>query len=50
MTSLVVRKVKSGGLLKLRLVQVQTGQKVIGGGPLKLERVQVILPCLRTAS
>jgi len=42
MTSLVLRKVRSGGVLKLRLVQV--GPKVISEGVLKLERVQVICP------
>ena len=41
MTSLVVRKV-SGGALKLKLVPV--AQMVIGGGVLKLERVQIVCP------
>jgi len=42
MTSLVVRKVSNGGVLKLKLVPVVP--KVIGGGVLELERVQVTCP------
>ena len=42
MTSLVVRRVRSGGVLKLRLVQV--GPKAISEGVLKLERARVICP------
>ena len=42
MTSLVVRKVRGGGALKLKLVPV--AHMVIGGGVLKLERVQVVCP------
>jgi len=42
MTSLVVRRVRSGGLLKLKLVPVVRG--VISEGVVKLERVQVICP------
>jgi len=42
MTSLVLRKVRSGEVLKLRLVQV--GPKVISERVLKLEQVQVICP------
>jgi len=43
MTSLVVRKVINGGVPKLKLVPVGP-KKLIGGGLLKLERVQVICP------
>ena len=42
MTGLVVRKVANGGTPKLRLVRV--GPKLIGGGVVKLERVQVTCP------
>ncbi len=42
MTSLVVRRVRSGGLLKLKLVRVE--RKATSNGVLKLERVQVICP------
>jgi len=42
MTSLVLRKVRSGRVVKLKGVPVV--RKVIGGGVLKLERVQVICP------
>ncbi|GAI19436.1 unnamed protein product [marine sediment metagenome] len=42
MTSLIVRKVIDGGVLKLKLVPV-VGE-VIGGGVLKLERVRVACP------
>ncbi|GAI47391.1 unnamed protein product, partial [marine sediment metagenome] len=43
MTTLVVRKVINGGVPKLRLVEVGP-KKLIGGGPLKLERVRVLCP------
>ena len=43
-TSLVVRKMRSGGKLGLRLVWVDPQKKLIGGGVVKLERVQVICP------
>jgi len=42
MTSLVVRKVRSGGVTKLKLVPVV--RRTISEGVLKLERVQVICP------
>ena len=42
MTSLVMRQVKRGGLLKLKLVPVVPG--TISEGVLKLERVPVICP------
>ena len=42
MTSLVVRKVISGGVPKLKLVRVE--RNLIGGGVVKLEWVQVICP------
>lgn len=45
MTSLVVRKVVNGEVLKLKLVPVVP--KVIGGGVLELGRVQVICPACR---
>jgi len=43
MTSLVVRRVINGGRIKLKSVQVGP-KKLIGGGILKPERVQVICP------
>jgi len=43
MTTLVFRKGINGGVPKLRLVEVGP-KKLIGGGLLKLERVQVICP------
>ncbi len=46
MTSLVLRKVKSGGVVKLRYVPVVL-RKVISDGVVKLERVQVICPTCR---
>ena len=42
MTSLVLRKVRSGKMAKLKWVPVV--REVIGGGVLKLERVSVICP------
>ena len=42
MTDLVLRKVRSGRVVKLERVPV-VGE-VIGGGVLKLERVRVICP------
>ena len=42
MTSLVLRRVRSGKMAKLKWVPVV--REVIGGGVLKLERVQVVCP------
>ena len=42
MTDLVIRKVRSGGVPKLKLAPVVRG--AISGGVVKLERVQVICP------
>jgi len=44
MTSLVVRKVISGGMLRLRLVPVMPRVLHGGVGVVKLKRVQVICP------
>ena len=43
MTGLFLRKVRSGGMMKLKLIPAVV-PRVIGGGVVKLERVQVICP------